>query len=111
MKFFQFHSDNTNSFSATKNRYWLTFLEQICLKLNSQIENFNQLISIHLSWLPCNFKFNQFQAEFDRTYFKLRISHHLAKFLKFPINLTTKIGAFSQFHTIAFDFYHGRTVT
>jgi hypothetical protein len=63
MKFVQFHPDNTHSTCSTTNRCWLTFLEQFCFsKLNSQIENFNQLVSLHLSWLPCNFKFDQFQV-------------------------------------------------
>jgi hypothetical protein len=48
MKFVKFHPDNTNSTFATTNHCWLKFLEQIFPKLNSKIENFNQLISLHL---------------------------------------------------------------
>ena len=62
MKFVKFHPDNTHSTCSTTNRCWLTFLEQLFAKLNSQNENFNQLILFHLSWLPCNFKFDQFQV-------------------------------------------------
>jgi hypothetical protein len=62
MKFFQFHTDNNNSNSTITNPCWLTFLEQMFPKLNSRIHNFNQLISLHLSWLLYNFKFDQFQV-------------------------------------------------
>ena len=52
-----------------------------------------------------------FQHEFARIDIKSRISHHMAKFLNFPKNLTTKIGVFSQVCTIVVTFYHGRSAT
>jgi hypothetical protein len=111
MKFVQFHHDNTNSTYETTNCCGLTFLEQIFPTLNSRIENCNYKTHSICHGFTVTSNSTHSRSEFARTNIKSEISHHLAKFLNFPMNLTTKIGAFSQFRAIVVTFYHGHSAT
>jgi hypothetical protein len=111
MKLVQVHPNNTSSTSVKKNRCELTFLEWIFPKLHSRIENFNyESRSIYHGFTITSNSTNS-RSKFARTNITSRISHYMAKFLNFPMNLTMKIGDFSQFHTIVVTFYHGRSAT
>jgi hypothetical protein len=104
MKFVQFHRDNTNSTSVTKKYCVLTFLEPIFPKLNSQIANFNYKNRSICHGFTVTSNSTNSRSEFDRENIKPIISHHLAEFFHFLMNLTIEIGAFPNFMLLLLKF-------
>jgi hypothetical protein len=111
MIFVQFHPVNTNSTSVKTNRCGWTFMERFFPKFNSRIENFNYKTRSNCHGFTVTLNSTNSWSEFARTNIKSIISHHMAKFLNFLMNLTTEIGDSSQFRPIVVAFYHGRSAT
>jgi hypothetical protein len=94
MKFIQFHPDNTNSTSATTNHCGLTFLERIYPKSIHELRILITKTRSNCHGFTVTSNSTNSRSEFARTDIKSIISHHMAEFLNFPMNLTTEIGAF-----------------
>jgi hypothetical protein len=80
-------------------------------QLKSRIENFNYKTRSNYHGFILTSNLTNSRSEFARTNIKSLISHHLVKLLNFPMNLTTEIVDFSQFHTTVVTFYHGHSAT